>query len=96
MGTFRMRFVIGKLSDQEMEMLRDGHQVISKMLLVPDDYRLFHYKEGDLIEVETSEGNRVWTAIENMEVVKSEERVIIIFTLRRPPDNETHPSGPSN
>ena len=81
MGSFRMRFVIGKLTDDELEYLKKGEPVISKMILIPEDYRLFHYKEGDDIEAETQEGNRIWTTIQNMEIVEDPERVIIIFTL---------------
>ena len=50
MGSFRMRFIVGKLSDEEMLTLKRGESIISKMLLIPDDYRVFHYKEGDDIE----------------------------------------------
>jgi hypothetical protein len=81
MGSFKMRFIIGTLSDDELRSLKRGDSVISKMLLIPDDYRLFHYKEGDDIEAETQEGNRIWTTIHSMEVVEEGERVIIIFTL---------------
>lgn len=76
-----MRFIVGKLTDEELQGLRQGHLVISKMLLVPDDYKLFHYKEGDPIEAETQDGNRIWTTIQNMEVIEDEERVIVILTL---------------
>ena len=76
-----MRFVIGKLTDAELEMLKSNQPIITKMLLIPEDHRLFHYKEGDEIEVETQEGNRIWTTIRNMEIVENDERVIIIFTL---------------
>jgi hypothetical protein len=81
MDPFRMRFVIGKLSDVELEYLKSGQPIISKMLLIPEDYRLFHYTEGDDIEAETQDGNRIWTTIKSMEVVEDPERVIIIFTL---------------
>jgi hypothetical protein len=81
MDSFRMRFVIGKLTNAELEYLRSGLPVISKMLLIPEDYRLFHYEEGDDIEAETEDGNRIWTTIKSMEVVEDPERVIIIFTL---------------
>jgi len=76
-----MRFIVGKLSSEEMQALKEGHTVITKMLLIPDDYRVFHYKTGDPIEVETEEGDRLWTRIQNLEVVEDPERVIIIFTL---------------
>ena len=76
-----MRFIIGKLTDDELTSLKRGEAVISKMLLIPDDYRLFHYKQGDDIEAETQEGNRIWTTIQNMETVEEGEHIIVIFTL---------------
>ena len=76
-----MRFIIGKLTDAELEQLKRGEPIVSKMLLNPQDYRLFHYKEGDDIEAETHDGNRIWTTIRNMEIVEDTERIIIIFTL---------------
>lgn len=81
MDSFRMRFIVGKLSDEELLALRSGEPITSKMLLVPEDYRLFHYREGDNIEVETPTGNRLWTTIRNIEVLQDEERVIVILTL---------------
>ena len=81
-----MRFIIGKLTDEELRALKQNEPVISKMLLVPDDYKVFHYKEGDEIEAETPDGNRIWTIIRNMEVLTVDERVIIIFTLVQRPD----------
>lgn len=81
MDSFKMRFIIGKLTDEELQSLRSGRKIISKMLLVPDDYKLFHYREGDDIEAETQDGNRIWTTIRNIEVVGDEERVIVILTL---------------
>lgn len=81
MDPFRMRFIVGKLSEDELQALQRGHVVISKMLLIPEDFRLFHYKEGDEIEAETQDGNRIWTVIRNMEVVEDDERIIVILTL---------------
>lgn len=81
MEPFKMRFIIGKLTDEEFKTLKDGSPIVSKMLLIPDDYRLFHYLEGDTIEAENHYGNRILTTIKNMEVIEDEERVIIIFTL---------------
>ena len=83
MEPFRMRFIIGKLSDEELSALKEGKSVVSKMLLTPQDYQVFHYKEGDEIEAETPDGNRIWTIIRQMEIVEDEERVIMIFTLVR-------------
>lgn len=81
MEPFRMRFIVGRLTDEELQALHQGQTVISKMLLVPDDYKVFHYKEGDDIEAETQDGNRVWTTITNMEIVEDSQRVIVILTL---------------
>ncbi len=87
MNSFRMRFIIGKLTDEEMQALKNGEPIISKMLLTPQDYRVFHYKEGNEIEVETQDGNRIWTTITNMEIVEDEDCVIIIFKLLHTPSN---------
>jgi hypothetical protein len=76
-----MRFVIGKLADAELHSLREGGLIISKLLLVPDDYKLFRYRSGDDIEAETEDGNRIWTTIKDIEVVEDKERVIVILTL---------------
>ena len=87
-----MRFVIGKLTDQELQSLRHGESIISKMLLPPDDYRVFHYREGDEIEAETQDGNRVWTTIKNIEVVEDKEHIIVILILtlsQKPPEKNT-------
>ena len=81
MKPFRMRFVIGKLTDEELHSLKEGRSIISKMLLLPDDYNLFRYHDGDDIEAETQDGNRIWTTIKDIEVVEDKERVIIILTL---------------
>jgi hypothetical protein len=81
MDPFRMRFIIGKLTNAELEMLKSGQPIITKMLLIPEDYLLFHYEEGDDIEAETQEGHRIHTTIQNMEILEDAERVIIIFTL---------------
>jgi hypothetical protein len=81
MGSFKMRFVIGKLTDEELQILKEGEPIISKMLLVPEDYKVFHYKEGNEIEAETQDGNRIWTIIRNIEVIENVEEVIVILTL---------------
>lgn len=61
MNSFRMRFIICKLTDEEMQALKNGEPIISKMLLTQQDYRVFHYKGGNQNEVETQDGNRIWT-----------------------------------
>lgn len=81
MDSFRLRFIIGKLTDEELEILKRGEPIISKMLLIPEDYSVFHYKEGDEIEAETQDGNRIWTTIRNMEIVEDQQQVIVILTL---------------
>jgi len=84
-----MRFIVGKLSNEELDLISRGYPVISKLLLIPDDYRLFHYKEGDEIEAETQDGNRIWTTIRNMEIVQDDTSIVVILTLVR---SEQHPS----
>ena len=84
-----MRFIVGKLSKEELDLISRGYPVISKLLLIPDDYRLFHYKEGDEIEAETQDGNRIWTTIRNMEIVQDDTSIVVILTLVR---SEQHPS----
>jgi len=81
MRPFRMRFIVDKLTEEELQILKQGRSVISKLLLIPDDYSAFRYKEGDEIEAETQAGNRIWTIIRNMEIVEDAERVIVILTL---------------
>lgn len=81
MDSFRLRFIVGKLSDEELQTLKQGEAVISKMLLIPEDYSLFHYKEGDDIEAETQDGNRLLTTIRSMEIIEDDARVIVILTL---------------
>ncbi len=79
----KVSFIIGQLGNDEMESLKNGYSVISKMILAPDDYSLFHYKEGEKIQVETNDGNRLWCIIDHLEILKNEESVILIFTLSK-------------
>lgn len=83
-----MKFIVGKLTEQELRVLKNGEPVVSKLLLHPKDYRLFHYKEGDRMQAATQDGNRIWTAIKNIEVVPSDERFIVILTLTILPDDK--------
>jgi hypothetical protein len=76
-----IRFVIGELNEEDVVALMNDQQVICKMLLSSEDYRLFDYGEGDAIEVETENGNRQWCSITNLEIIESEVGVILIFTL---------------
>lgn len=85
MDSFRMRFVLGKITDEELRSLRKGETIISKMLLLPDDFKVFHYKTGDKIEAETQDGNRIWTTIQHVEVVNDQARIIVILTLQHHP-----------
>lgn len=77
----KVNFVIGEINDDEVHSLNHGYFIISKMILTPDDYKLFRYQEGGTIQVETDHGYRLWCTINHMEVIKDDERVIIIFTL---------------
>ncbi|MEX1238735.1 MAG: hypothetical protein WEB30_03430 [Cyclobacteriaceae bacterium] len=85
MGSFRMRFIVGKTHREELLTLKRGETILSKLLLTPDDYKLFHYKAGDQIEVETEEGNRIWTTIRNIEIVEDDSGVVVILTLLHEP-----------
>ncbi len=74
-------FIIPGLSEGEIDLLNDGYEVISKMILSPDDDRLFRYGAGDRIQVETQNGNRLWCRIRQIERVEADEQVVLIFTL---------------
>lgn len=77
----KVSFVIGQISHHEMESLKNGYAIISKMILTADDYKLFNYEAGQKIQVETNDGNRLWCMIEHLETVQNEETTILIFTL---------------
>jgi hypothetical protein len=79
--SIKITFIIGQLSIDEFEQLKNGYSIISKMILSPDDFRLFHYKQADKIQVETKDGLRLWCSVDHLEILKNEERVILIFTL---------------
>ena len=81
MSHIKVRFVISELTTEEVEALTNNEVIISKMILTPDDFALFHYKEGDEIEVETEHGNRMWCVMRHREIISGDERVILIFTL---------------
>jgi hypothetical protein len=83
MNPIHVRFIINQLTEAEVDALKNGDSIITKMILSPDDFRLFHYREGDSIEVQTDHGNRLWCNINHLEVVSDDIRVIIIFTLMR-------------
>jgi hypothetical protein len=81
MDPIKVTFIIGQLSNEEMDLLNEGLPLISKMILPQEDYQLFRYKEGDSIQVETDYGNRLWCTITHMEILEKENDVILIFTL---------------
>jgi len=85
MAHFHLRFIINELTEEEIEALKNDDAIISKMILTPDDYQFFHYRKGDSIEVQTAHGYRLWCCIEDLEIVASHERIILIFTLRQLP-----------
>jgi hypothetical protein len=81
-----VRFVIGELSEDDVAALAKDQTIISKMILTIDDFAIFHYKEGDSIQVETETGYRHWCEIVNLETISDETCVVIIFTLKQVPD----------
>ena len=87
MNTFRMRFIVG-ITEADLLALDQGERIICKMLLVPDDYKVFHYAEGDEIEAETPKGNRSWAVIRDMEIIEDELRTIVILTLDKAASEE--------
>lgn len=76
-----IRFIVGELTEDDVQALMKGQSVICKMILPPDDVRLFQYKEGDSIEAESEHGNRQWCTISDLERVENEDGVIIILTV---------------
>lgn len=72
---------IAHVSEQEFGQLNEGYEIISKMILIPDDEQLFRYQRGDHIQVETRHGNRLWCRIEQLEKVVGDEQVLLILTL---------------
>jgi hypothetical protein len=78
---YKINFIISGIPEEEMEALKEGLTIITKMILTPDDFELFHYNKGGRIQVETGHGNRLWCIIDELEVVESNDRVILIFTL---------------
>ena len=76
-----IRFMVGALDENDVLSLTSGQHVICKLILTPDDYRLFNYHEGDNIEVETEYGNRQWCTIRELEIIEADLAVIAIFSL---------------
>ena len=83
MNAIKVTFVIGQLVEEDLVALKHNETIVSKMILTPDDYQLFRYKEKDLIQVETPNGDRVWCEITHLEILESDERMILIFTLEQ-------------
>jgi hypothetical protein len=80
---YKINFIIGDVQEEEIQALNEGHTIISKMIITPDDFKLFHYSEGGRIQIETGQGNRLWCFIDALEIVESNDRVILIFTLTK-------------
>jgi hypothetical protein len=83
MNPLKITFVIGKLNDEEIEVLNENRPLISKMILSTDDLQLFRYKKGDSIEVESDHGNRLWCVIKDLEIIEKDSDAILIFTLTK-------------
>lgn len=83
MKTIPVRFVIGHLSAEEIDDLKNDHVITSKLLLSPSDYEIFNYRAGDSIEVENHDGYRQWCTILDLEIIKTSFDVILIFSLKR-------------
>ena len=79
--SIKINFVIGQISDGDFELLETAHKVTTKMILPIQDLEVFHYRVGDRIQVETQTGNRLWCKILELETIREEERVLMIFTL---------------
>lgn len=82
MSRVPVRFVISELSEFDMDDLKQGHMISSKMFLTPDDYALFKYGTGDMIEIESENGGRDWCEIHDLEKIETADGVILLFTLR--------------
>jgi hypothetical protein len=87
MSQVPVRFIVGELTQEEVDALNDGREVISKIILSYEDFKLFNYHEGDTIEVETEHGYRVLCKILSLEIVKNSEGLIIIFKLQQSKKN---------
>jgi hypothetical protein len=89
MNHIHVRFIINELSEDEVVALENDQVIISKLILSHEDYKLFHYREGDAIEVQTDHGYRLWCKIKHLEIVSDDERIILIFTLLRQKNQKT-------
>jgi hypothetical protein len=79
--SIKISFIIGALSDNDILALEEGYTVISKMILSPNDYNLFHYSVGQNIEVESMDGKRLLCEIVDLEVITDDMQTILIFSL---------------
>jgi hypothetical protein len=87
MDPIKITFIIGQVNPENVELLKNDYAIVTKLLLSKEDFRLFHYKAGDSIQIETAEGNRLWCTILDCDAVENEEHVIIIFKLARKHDD---------
>lgn len=83
MARIPVTFVISALTEREVDLLNEGYEIISKMILTPEDDKLFRYEVNDRIQVETQNGRRLWCSIRQLEKVVTDERVVLMFTLVR-------------
>jgi hypothetical protein len=72
---------IGQVNEEEVELLKNGYAIITKLIVSKEDFTIFHYNAGDPIQVETAQGNRLWCTIITVDPVENEENVIIILKL---------------
>lgn len=83
MSAVPVRFVIGEVTQFELEDIQHNLTIASKLILTPDDFRLFKYREGDEIEIESEVGQREWCQIRDLEIIEGSDEVIVLFTLER-------------
>lgn len=83
MEPIKVTFIIGQLREDEVQALKNDEVIVSKMILSKEDSMIFRYKEGDQIQVESQNGDRVWCLIHQLEKVEKEEGIIVIFTLEK-------------
>lgn len=87
-----VNFIVGQLSEQELQSLKEGFEIVSKMFLLPDDFQLFRYRAGDRIQAESIHGNRLWCTIHDLEILHGHDRVIVIFNLLLAPERIDDPA----
>jgi hypothetical protein len=82
MSKIQVSFILGEVSEEDVLALKNNQPITCKLLLTPEDLKLFAYSLGDLIEIETRNGHRLWSTIIHQEIIENAERVIIILTLK--------------